>query len=254
MGEITKNKTSCIKILILHIVALVGLALLVVIILKAQFYSNAQKAFSDGKYEVFAHYFNLSGKDNFEISDDLKEIPYTAFDNCENIEFNEYKGCHYLGNKDNSYYALVSVKDILETYEIHPQTVVICDGVFRGCKNIQEFIVPEGNEHFTSIDGTLYSEDMSRLIHYATGNTSSSFVLPETVKTIDAYAFYYDSHLKNVTLPNDLQKIGECAFGYTLIESITLPNTAVIIETGAFSNSAIKIMMTQTPGGQNEKQ
>lgn len=238
----TKNKAP-IKILMIHIIAFIGLTIISVFVLRNQFYSNAQNAFAEGKYEVFVHYLNLSVKEHFDIPNDTRNITYNAFDECENLTFNEYEGCRYLETNENPYYVLISTIESQPIYKIHPDTTVICDGAFRGIKSISEFIVPDENECFAAIDGSLYTKDISRLIHYATGKTDPHFDIPETVRVIDAYAFYYDSHLKSVTLPNDLQSIGEYAFGYSLIESIILPNTAVIVKEGAFSNSAIKLVI-----------
>ena len=237
----TKSK-AYVKILLIHIVIFIGLTIISVFVLKNEFYSKAQKAFAEGKYEVFAYYLNLSGKDRFEVPNDISNIPCKAFDDCEKLKFNEYKGCNYIGNKETSYYILVSSRESQDRYEIHPDTAIICDGAFRGVKAISEFIVPSKNKHFVAIDGTLYAKDLSRLIHYAIGRSDTHFDIPEPVKTIDSYAFYYDSHLKSVTLPKGLQSIGEYAFGYSLIESIMIPNTAVIVGEGAFSNSAIKVV------------
>lgn len=237
----TKNKVY-VKILLIHIIFFVGLTIISVFVLRNQFYTNAQEAFAEGKYEVFAHYLNLSGKESFEMPNEVPDIPYNAFENCENLRFNEYRGCRYIGTDENPYYTLISTIQIQDGYEIHPATTIICDGAFRGVKSITEFVVPDENEHFVAINGTLYTKDMSRLIHYATSRSNTHFDTPKTVKTIDSYAFYYDSHLKSVTLPNGLQSIGEYAFSYSLIESITLPNMAVIVGEGTFSNSTIKVV------------
>jgi hypothetical protein len=239
----TKNKAH-VKLLLIHVILFLGLTVISAFALRNVFYSQAQKAFTEGKYEVFAHYLNLSGKDYFEVPKNASDIPCNAFDDCKNLKFNEYKGCDYIGTKANPYYALISANRSQERYEIHPDTAIICDGAFRGAKSITEFVVPTENKHLAAIDGTLYTKDTSRLIHYATGRIDTHFDIPETVKTIDSYAFYYDSHLKSITLPNDLQSIGKFAFGYSLIESITIPNTAVIVGEGAFSNSAVKTVTT----------
>ena len=238
----TKSK-AYVKILLIHTVIIIGLTIISVFVLRNEFYSKAQKAFAEGKYEVFAHYLNLSGKDRFEVPNDISNIPCKAFDDCKNLKFNEYKGCNYIGNKETPYYILVSSSESQDRYEIHPDTAIICDGAFRGMKSISAFIVSNENKHFATIDGTLYTKDISRLIHYATGKSDTYFDIPESIREIDAYAFYYDSHLKSIKLPNDLQAIGEYAFSYSLIESITLPNTSVIVAEGAFSNSAIKTVI-----------
>ena len=234
--------SKMIRIVILHAVVLICLALIATLALKNYFYTSAKKAFEEGQYEVFSHYLNLSDKDYFELPSDTSNVPSSVFADCKNLKFNEYGGCRYLGSQGNPYYALVSAYKAEKSYEIHPRTVVICDGAFGGYKSISNFVVPIENERFVSVDGSLYTKDMTRLIHYATGREDENFIVPETVKTIDAFAFYYDSHLKSIVLPNHLQRIGDHAFGYSLIEHVEIPNTAVVIGEGAFSNSAIRSM------------
>lgn len=234
------HKKRAIIFCIIHIVVIVGLIFSMTSITKNRLYLNAQKAFTEGNYEIFARYLNLSDRNTINLTPKDSTIPRQAFNDCKNLKYNEYKGCKYLESNGNSYYFLVSAVESQEIYEIHPDTTVICEGAFLCSKSIVEFVVPNENENFISVNGTLYSKDMSRLVHYATGNPDVHFDIPESVKIIDAYAFYYDSNLKSITLPNDLQKIGEYSFGYSMIESINIPNSAVIIEKGAFSNSAVK--------------
>ena len=143
--------------------------------------------------------------------------------------------------EDNPYFCLVDAVESLEVYVIHEDTKLICDGAFRGRRNIKEFIVSSENESFLTIEGTLYTSDGSRLIHYATGRTDREFTVPESVREIDAYGFYYASHLREISLPEGLISIGECAFGFNLIDFIKMPNTAVVIGEGAFASSAVKV-------------
>ena len=203
----------------------------------------AMDSFSRGEYELFAYCFNKTGKTELFIeADDMPDkIPSTAFDGCDKLKFNEYGGCVYVSLEDNPYYFLVEAREMRDSYEIHADTKVICDGAFRSCRNISEFIVPSGNECFSVLDGTLYTKDGIRLIHYATGRSDTSLTIPESVREIDSYAFWYSSHLREIILPRGLVSIGDGAFGFCLIEEISMPNTAVVVGKGAFANSSVKV-------------
>ena len=204
-------------------------------------YGKSQRSFVEGKYEIFVDQINISRRKTFVIPEDIDTVvPISAFEGCEKLTFNEYEGCKYIGTRENDYYLLVSAVEVRDTYEIHPQTKSICSGAFRGIKGINEFVVPKENECFVAVDGSLYTKDMLRLVHYATGRSDTEFVIPKEVKSIDEYAFYYDRNLKSVTLPKNLQKIGDCAFAFTSFDTINIPNSAVIIGDSAFANSGLK--------------
>ena len=233
-------KQTIIEIIAILVIAAVMITFMVVLLL-SNAYVSSQELFMNGKYDAFVYEFNLSRRKDFNIPEELQTVvPSSAFDGCKKIEFNEYEGCKYIGTRENDYYLLVSAVEVRDSYEIHPQTKSICNGAFMGIKGIDEFIVPKENECFVAIDGSLYTKDVSRMLHYATGRSDTEFVIPKEVKSIDDYAFYYDFNLKSVTLPKHLQRIGECAFGFTLFDTINIPNSAVVIGDGAFANSGLK--------------
>jgi hypothetical protein len=123
---------------------------------------------------------------------------------------------------------------------------------------------------YTSQDGVIYSKDMSRLIVYPTTKMDSSFTIPEEVTSINKYAFMSNHYLEEVTIGDNIQVIGDCAFmscnnlkwinrtsiGNTLpegllaigalafdstgLEDIHLPDSLRMIGDNAFSYSHIK--------------
>lgn len=85
----------------------------------------------------------LVGVDNnsneFYIEEETKYICSTIFDNCIDLKFNEYLGCLYLPSKNNPYFAFVKPVDkSLDAYSIHKDTVVVADGAFVGCENLEK--------------------------------------------------------------------------------------------------------------------
>lgn len=63
----------------------------------------------------------------------------------------------------------------------------------------------------------------------------STIILPDTVRTIGEYAFYYCTALKSVTLPSGLTTLGRYAFAYcSSLTSVTIPEGITRLEYSTF--------------------
>lgn len=112
---------------------------------------------------------------------------------------------------------------------------VIKVGAFGGCLKLTSFVVDENNEWYSSINGNLYSKDGKVLYAYAAGKTDTNFVIPNSVTTIDAGAFYICFNLTSVTIPNSVTTIGDSAFyGCWELSNVTIPNSVTKIGDSAF--------------------
>ena len=60
---------------------------------------------------------------------------------------------------------------------------------FYSCTSITSITVSEGNTAYASVDGVLYTYDMTTLVCYPAGKTDTSFTIPESVTSIGDYAF-----------------------------------------------------------------
>ena len=67
------------------------------------------------------------------------------------------------------------------------------------------------NECLTSVDGVLYSKDMSVLVSFPRENGKTSFVIPDGVKKIGDYAFQ-ECQLDDLRIPDSVIEIGDYAF------------------------------------------
>ncbi len=133
--------------------------------------------------------------------------------------------------------------------EIHIGKNVKTIGIWAmtNCQNLEAIYVSEENPYFKSVDGVLYNKDMTQLLVYPNarsrivtdegGNTlGGEFVVPDTVKSIRANAFYLCGNLRSITFNEGLETVGDKAFlKCGGLESLALPSTLVEIGTDAFS-------------------
>ena len=94
-----------------------------------------------------------------------------------------------------------------------PKTVeVIEETAFGYNGHTEEFIVDPANEKFCSVDGVLFSKDMTRLIAYPVCKADTEYVIPDTVTEIDTMAFSWNKNLTKVTIPGTVENIKESTF------------------------------------------
>ena len=120
-----------------------------------------------------------------------------------------------------------------------PENVTyIGQGAFSGCSNLTSIEVSEKNPTYSSVDGVLFSKDMSVLLQVFKGEmTSGSYTIPNGVITIGDDAFFSCDGLKNVTIPNSVTNIGDSAFfGSNNLESLQIPESVTTIGNSAFQS------------------
>lgn len=106
---------------------------------------------------------------------------------------------------------------------------------FHSCKGINEIYVDKNNNYYSSLNGNLYDKLQSEFIYYAIGNQSDVFVIPETVKSIDSYAFSEAENLKEVIFNQNIQSIGDYAFSCcSQLKNIVIPDKVTNIGKAAF--------------------
>lgn len=87
--------------------------------------------------------------------------------------------------------------------------------------------------HLSVEDGVLYSADKSRLIYCFEEKTS--FVVPQSVTTIEPYAFCLQKGLKKLVLHDDITSIGDAAFmACSALEEVVIPKQIKKIPSDCF--------------------
>ena len=168
------------------------------------------------------------------IPDGVTSISSYAFRNCSSLTSVTFG--------DNS--ALTSIGDYAFEYCSSLTSITIPDGVtsigyyaFEYCSSLTSVTVSEGNTAYTSVDGVLYTYDMTELICYPAGKTDTSFTIPDGVTSIGSSAFYDCSSLTSINIPDGVTSIGNGAFEYcSSLTSITIPDGVTSIGSYAFYN------------------
>lgn len=108
-------------------------------------------------------------------------------------------------------YAFIGCNGISEI-TIPASVTDIGDGIVKGCQNISKINVAEGNNHFASEDGVLYTSNFDELLIFPVNYESNSYIVKDGTKSIAPYAFIDSKRLNEVTLLSTLTNIGEDAF------------------------------------------
>ncbi len=117
-----------------------------------------------------------------------------------------------------------------------PESVTsISSNAFYYCSGLTQFEVAEGNEYYCSVDGVLFTKDMTTLIQFPAASTMTSYTIPESVTEIDYRSFYQCTGLTSVTIGNSAIEIGEYAFyECTGLTSVTIGKSVTTIGRNAF--------------------
>ncbi|MBE5778358.1 MAG: hypothetical protein E7331_03385 [Clostridiales bacterium] len=133
-----------------------------------------------------------------------------------------------------------------------PSTVErIEPGAFAAMNELQQIEVSPKNPYFTSVDGVLYTKDMTALIAYPVGREAEHFDVPAGVRRIEAFAFYEGWDLQSISLPFGLEFIGRRAFSSCIeLRYAALPMTLRQIEAYAFENCIVLENTTLPPSAE----
>ena len=95
------------------------------------------------------------------------------------------------------------------------------------CQSLLNFEVDSDNANYCSVDGVLFTKDMTTLVAYPIGRSDSAYIIPDGVTTIEFDALSWSAALTNVTIPDSVTSIGVYAFGScTLLTDIYYNGTA----------------------------
>ena len=224
-----------------------GLFLAVLMLLSAvnftAFVSFAETS-SDGKYDyyvsggkaTFVKYNKQSDTGSFTVPSKIGNYPVTA------IEDFCFSQCSLSSiTIPNS---VISVGDVAFEKCANLTSVTFGAGmekfgthVFSEVPKLASINVSASNKYFKSVGGVLYSADQTVLYAYPVAKADTHFTVPNSVKSVEAYAFDRALNLKTLTIGTGLEAISDRAFiGAFNVEKITILGAVTSIGNNAFGN------------------
>lgn len=171
---------------------------------------------------------------SIEIPDSVTTIAYNAFKNCTaltsviipdsvtKIGPGAFEGCT----------ALTSV-------EIGENVSSWGTGVFTNCDSLAKVSIDSDNEYLTYYNGAIYNGNMTMLYQVLPARDGENYAMPDTVKDIDAYAFWNLKNTKNVKVSSAVGSIPKYAMtNMGTVENVVIQNATSAIGEKAFANNA----------------
>lgn len=160
--------------------------------------------------ELGSHCFNNNSKlSQIKLSDATTYIGDWCFQYCEiaNNELILPSGLQFLGDG-----AFNHCRDLTNTSIVIPASLKTIGSkdfsthVFYECAplTLNQFIVEDENENFTTVNSILYNKNITRLIAYPPAKTDSSYVMPNTVVSLDEMSFSLAGCLREITISDNL--------------------------------------------------
>ena len=195
---------------------------------------------------------NIFDKTHIEIPEGIREIADSAFSNTRYIietiklpstlkvigkyglpsslrEITIPEGVESI--PESLFYGMESLKSIELPASLKTIGVHAFPDCGYGTYAFEKINVSPKNEIYCSVDGILYSKDVTTLIKVPGVYPNSKIVVPETVTCIDQDAFAHNKNIVEVTLPESVKQINNSAFkGCENLKKINLERVKTIGE------------------------
>lgn len=100
---------------------------------------------------------------------------------------------------------------------------------FSSCSNLKSFNISEESEKYCSVDGVLFSKDMTILYRFPLGKLVSSYVIPDSVVTVEDSAFYGATTLTSIKIGSGVKTIKSNAFRETSVQTMYFPKNVTSV-------------------------
>lgn len=201
---------------------------------KNRYFESVEGVLYNKNITKLIKYPEAKAADAFVMPESVKIIETYALSNVKLRSVELSRNLTYIGRHATSW-----CKNLTK---IHlPEKVDHIDEyAFCGSCSVEEITAADGNAHFRSIDGNLYSKDGKTLVQYAVGKQNDKFILPHGVREIGIGALYGAKNLKDVELPMGLIVINKQAFDECpLLSSVMVPASTTYISYMGFQDKTI---------------
>jgi len=132
--------------------------------------------------------------ESLTISEGVTEIGSFAFSNCD---------------------SLINVTIPASVTKLGGNVGFFGECIFSGNK-LSDVNVSPNNAVYSSVDGVLFSKDKTVLYYYPDAKKESLYEIPEGVQTIESQAFWDREYLRKLIIPNSVKTIDDYAFSSSI--------------------------------------
>ncbi|WP_423237294.1 leucine-rich repeat protein [Clostridium puniceum] len=100
----------------------------------------------------------------------------------------------------------------LKSITIQNNITHISISAFDGCKNLENIIVNDDNTKYSSVNRILLNKTKTELIRCLEGKKDSDYAIPDSVITLEWYAFEDCYSLPSISIPNNVKGINKDSF------------------------------------------
>ncbi|MFA5449122.1 MAG: leucine-rich repeat protein [Clostridia bacterium] len=175
-------------------------------------------------------FYNCSSLTSIIIGDSVTSIGSYAFRSCSSLMSITIPDSVL----NIEHYAFYNCND-LTSVTIPNSVTSIGTNAFKGCDSLNYINISNANVKYKSVEGVLFSKDAKTLIRYPIGKELTSYTIPDSVTSIEDYAFSGCNNLTSITIPINITSIGDWVFfGCSSLTSITIGGSVTSIGKYAF--------------------
>ena len=117
-------------------------------------------------------------------------------------------------------------------------------GMVNGCNDnsLESYIVGEGNENYSTIDGVLFDKEATLQVAYPKSKAGENYDMVSSVTKLQSSSFGYNRNLKTIKLSENLETIGVYSFNSLNLATLHIPaSVQEIAELGLDSTNSVTV-------------
>lgn len=176
---------------------------------------------------------------DFDVEISLENKSFVA---KNNIVYSADKKTALVSGKLNKHVIITEGTRIIEGEAFHgsdveeimlPKSVkIIKKNTFSKCRKLKKIVVSSQNPYMLEKNGAIYTKNMKKLL--CAGVAQETLLLPKKVKRIAPYSFSGNITVKKVVIPKSVTCLSKRCFAFSNIKEISLPDTLEKIGSQAF--------------------